>query len=671
MALTFPAQATPIDRALEQSVIEHPKMQEGVFNMGLSFRGALLPAWGTREREKALRQLARHDYNTIFKGAIAGLIKRVQSTPWEIKSPAEDGDRWQRLVMSADFGDGDRFFSKLITDYSRHDQGSWIELIAPGDPREAPVTAITGMAVLDSIRCYPTGDPTYPVIYYDLHNKMHVLHRGRVVQFVDTPDSDESYPSIGECSLSRCVAPVMRELLIGRYIEQFLDDKPLPGIMAFGNLGKEFVTAALKEMRDGQARDVSSDWGRTVLLYGLRAEDKPSVETFSFSKPPEKFDFDTYTNLDAREIALGIGLDIQDIWELSSTGIGTGRQSEVLAQKSRGKAFGRILKGLERVINRALPEDVEFSWRYEDPQGDLEQAQLAQSAATTITMMASVLSVDEQRALLVETIPAVHDVLTDKDGKLIRRADADPKTEDQATASDVSTDQSILPQQSGEETQSVVKAFGPVGELFSRRFASYVLAALDAGVPSGTIRAGIRSELMQAGEQAYRDGLSDGGADPGNLDAKGMAAMRRRVAEWLALQTEFVVSFAAELAAGKVTEAQVGTRADLWSNKSLREIYHAGLEDASESAMYRFELGGSKEHCATCLALNGQAHPMKAYIKAGLLPGSQSLDCKGFHCQCKLVRTSGPERGRLPGVAAPSFTDRIGGWLRGLLGGGS
>ena len=39
-------------------------------------RGPVLPPWGTRERERALRAWYRHEYNTLVQGAFAGLAKR-------------------------------------------------------------------------------------------------------------------------------------------------------------------------------------------------------------------------------------------------------------------------------------------------------------------------------------------------------------------------------------------------------------------------------------------------------------------------------------------------------------------------------------------------------------------------------------------------------------------
>src|SRR5688572_16620030 len=85
------------------SVQQHPNPGSGGIRWGHEYRSPLLPSPGTRDREWYLRQYWHNPYNTMFKGAASGLIKRIQSTPWEIT--AKDAPRWQNIPMNADFGD--------------------------------------------------------------------------------------------------------------------------------------------------------------------------------------------------------------------------------------------------------------------------------------------------------------------------------------------------------------------------------------------------------------------------------------------------------------------------------------------------------------------------------------------------------------------------------------
>lgn len=667
------APTTIVDQNLENSVIKHRGVKEARLRFTVTHRGPILPAWGTRERERELRVYWHHDYNDMFRGGIAALIKRVQSTPWEIKSPRGDGPYWQRMLMQADFGDWDRFLSKLITDYSRHDQGGFFELIAPGDPAQAPTGPVAGLAILDSVRCYPTGDPVYPVIYYDINNAMHYLHRGRVVQVLDNPDSAEDTPGYGDCALARSIASVKREILMGRYVEMSLDDEPPPGIGVFGNIGREEVQDAIENMTDERSTDKPGEWGRMLRLFGLHAEERPTVDFVSYTRPPDKFDFELYSNLDARKISLAIGIEVSDIWgELTGAGIGTGRQSEILSQKARGKGYGRLLKTLERKINLALPEDVEFSWKYKDPQEDVEQSQIFQSTASSIQMLSTTLSQEEQRKLLANTLPAVHDVLVDETGNVRRMGDDHPEAQTEEVRQDIyaktppeqPSSRFATPETAAPPVQNVArKDFATTSADFISQFAG--MASSSAGVDPAVLRSLLRDQLWNSGMSAYEDGLRDGGADPTEADAEELA--RRVVATWNASQTGYVDSFVDDVLRGGLTPDRIAQRAILWASKSLRAIYFAGLQDANEEQLYMWNLGATEQHCATCLALNGQMHKMSDYVNSGLLPGSSALECKGFQCDCRLTPATGRTRGVLPGVQ-PSLTDRLTSWVRNLFG---
>lgn len=172
-----------IDQTLQAqalSVQRGQPLNAGTLRFRGELRNALLPAPGTREREFTLRQYRHNPYSTLFRAACAGLVKRVQSIPWEIV--ASDAEYWQDILMKADFGDWDRFISKVVGSYLYHDAGAWVELIAPGDPRFAPDGPIVGIAALDTLRVYPTGNVTYPAIYYDIYGVMHLMHHTRVMQ---------------------------------------------------------------------------------------------------------------------------------------------------------------------------------------------------------------------------------------------------------------------------------------------------------------------------------------------------------------------------------------------------------------------------------------------------------------------------------------------------------
>jgi len=112
----------------------------------------------------------------------------------------------------------------------------------------------------------------------------------------------------------------------------------------------------------------------------------------------------------------------------------------------------------------------------------------------------------------------------------------------------------------------------------------------------------------------------------------------------------------------------------MWVNKSLNNLYHAALGAADDSQLWMWVVNPLKEHCSTCLRMNGQVHTMKDYLKTGIVPQSSALECGGYRCGCELVKATGAQaRGRIPegqgsgGLRA--LFGRIAGAFRRLVGG--
>ena len=671
-----------VDR--DQSVQQLPDTKNGSaphqqLRIGSTTRGPLLPARGTRQRERALRDYYWNDYNTAFRAAIAGLSKRVMSTPWELTGPEDMSEYFQFVFMQSDFGRGwESFVGKVLLDYSRYDGGAYIELIGSGDPLEPLLGPVTGLAVLDSLRCWPTGDPLFPVIYYDIQGKMHVLNHTRVVRFVDMLDPSEWAYGYGECSLSRCIAPVTREILMNRYIEQTLDDNPPPGIMTFQNLATNQLESAVQKMMLDRQTDFGGTWGHIIQLFGLQTEQPIKVESIPFTSVPEKFDFDSYKTLNMKELALGIGLDIQDLWELTGGNIGSATQSEILHQKSKGKALGRILKGFERVINLVLPPVVEFEFQYRDPDEDMQIAAKDQVSIANVSQLVAsgLLTQDEGRQFLVNQVEAVRDVATDQSGVMIRLDDADPKAAGQndpakaperATGeeSQTGTDDAVVG-----DTETKSKDYTTTKSDFERSFIQIVNAIQDGTIPPTSAEMALRGQLQQAGERVWIDGLREGGDPSPDIDDQA----RKAISAWRAQQNTFIQQFVVKLFDTATTPEQAATRATMWVNKSLNNLYHAALGAADDSQLWMWVVNPLKEHCSTCLRMNGQVHTMKDYLKTGIVPQSSALECGGYRCGCELVKATGAQaRGRIPegqgsgGLRA--LFGRIAGAFRRLVGG--
>ena len=645
-------------------------------------RGALLPAWGTRFRETVLRLMDRDPWLYLWQGAIAGLINRWVSTPWELFGDKEDVSNFQAILQNAQFGAGWSRFIRLIgRDYLRHDIGAFIEIIAPGDPLEPIQTGITGLAHLDALRCYPNRDPEYPVVYYSRDGKRHLMHQTRVYRLVDMPDGDDLYNGVGLSALSRAISILQREIFIGRYIQTKLDDVPPPGIMTVRGLTERAFQNALAGYRSSQQADSRDVFGRTMFLHSVDVNAQVAVDTVSFSQPPEKFDWKTYTELQVNALALALGVDKLDIWEITSSGLGSGSQAEVMAQKAKGRTFGAFLTEMERFLNLMLPHGMDFAFKPKDAEEDKENAQAATAWASAVQVMGAALTTAEARTLLANQIEAVRDAISDAEGGSGRVSDTG---EPRAIADDTDTtpidsaaqqpdqqqvesagaptrlDSLIADMQKRQAARSapVYKGFATTSTEFIGRMASLMSDISIGAIAQSAYQNIVARALYTAGQQAYLDGLLVGGVVQDRLTKDDLA----RVQAWLADQFTYIDKMVADIWGTRRSQQTPPTqidylnRAAMWANKSLREVFQMGTADADRNAMYRWVLGDTREHCKDCLRLNGQIHRWRAWEKAGMLPGSRELECKGYQCRCRLVKTNERARGRLTNSRSKSVS---------------
>lgn len=625
----------------------------------------ILPAYGDRRRDFVLRRYAYETHNTLVQGTIAGFVKKICSTPWEISNGGKIvTKKWQHIFQSAQFGLGwTDFLARFIWDYLTQDFGGVGEIIGYGDP-DKPLPAsrpVLGIAALDSLRCIATGNPEYPLIYYSRRSgKMHRLHYTRCFRFVDMPAPDEWQFGNGFCSLSRAISLSNMQILMGKYGNEKLNDLPPAGLLKTSNLKNTGWLDILKQYQADKQASGASIYGNFIQMESLDPSRPVDVEFIPFAQVPDGFNYREYMDIHVSLLANAFGLDRQDIWELSGGGIGTGTQSDMLNSKSRGKGYGYVISGIERLINKhILPEELEFKFKFQDDERDEIEARNANLWADAISKLSGILPEETRLMLLANRVPAFADVLVDAQGN-IRLPDDDPKADGQeTTADDVATlvgggEQAAQPvtatdttpvapePQAPEETEDETeqqKAIQATRVDFEDAFADAVAMAQADETNRKWFGITLRKMVSEYGLKAYIDGLKDGGVDTETLDGDDVDTYAQLVAG----QAGYIRNFADAIFDGVEYTPEI--RAEMWYEKSINPFYQAGIASADKNGLYEWVYGDT-EHCKDCQRLNGQKHRMKEYMRKGLMPQGDKLECKGFNCKCKLVKSSGRSSGK-------------------------
>lgn len=447
-----------------QSVQEH----EPATSMGAGFwyalpannpsEDVLLPDWGLHERDRQLRLLYRNQFNWIAQSAVASLIRKFTQTPWQLQGGRNLTNHFQSILQNADFGDGwSDMWSQVLLDYLTCDYGAYIEIIGAG-AADGPIRGrVTGIAHLDSLRCIPTGNLEYPVIYWSRRTgKLHRLHHTRVIRLVDMRDGDELRFGAGMCSLSRAVAIIQQQIPMMKYVAGQMSDVPANGVMFLTGLtGKQYYEA----MDDYKRRREVTGYRGEMAIGATNSGQEIKGNRIPFAVAPEGFDYSTYIDIAVNAFSAAFGIDRQDLWPLTGKMAGTATQSEVMVQRAMGMAFGDLLSKVKRAINtKILPVSLEFDFEYRDEEKDKQVAERTSILLGNASMLRSLGATDETvMRYLAAQDETLRDVILNANGDIVALPDDDVvEDEQEEIAEDDVTDTEQSPE--ADETIETDKA---------------------------------------------------------------------------------------------------------------------------------------------------------------------------------------------------------------------
>ena len=685
--------------AAKQSVREFPKSTDNtppisdgrgdVFYAGFFKQADILPLWPYRICDVLVRMMRRSQHNTLVTGAADQLKHRVAYTPYEISSK-KYANRIQQMLMEAEYGMGfEEFLSLVIEDYFWTNQGGFIEIIGRGKPDKPLAGMPTGLGYLDSCRMWPTGDPEYPWIYErdepvtgstyggsSIKKHWQRMHKSRVARLVANPQGETRYYKRGVCYGFKIAATADIQIKMSKYQSEQLAGLPPTGIITVNGMTDVNFKAAVRQFLNDEEAEGAEVFKGLMHLASMNPQAPLDINIIPFSNMPEHFDYDSTMKNHVNLVALALGDDPQNIWPLTGQGLGTGTQSQILHSKGAMKTEAVLRTKIQRILNiDVLPKSAEFRWKFVDHEQDQQIAETAKRWFEVGEAMVALLPGDdtERRALasqlVASHVEAVGNVLLDEDGN-VRLPSEDVKDEDENQPPPLPEgDQQLVDSENApggaaptpnpnaseqmtttDSENTVGKAWTDTEDEFVRNVADLIQGGQDKEVNRRRFGMVMRAQLRRLGQEAYKDGLADGGVAVDSLSEDDRASFNTILVE----QSGYVSGLADVVYGDAVTLQNFEARAKMWANKSLRAFYQAGVLSADRNGMYEWRLGATEEHCKTCKALDGQIHRYSTYMKSGMKPGSENLACHGDNCDCKLKRKRGKNvraRGRLPKAA--------------------
>lgn len=320
-----------------------------------------LPVWWTRDRDVVLSSTL--DMEDMWSSAVYKAISKRVSRTWEI-TDTDDSDqrtrRYQKLLLTFD---GKRFvpgFSKVLHNFLLTDNGAFVEVVRASN---AAGSRILGLMHLDSFRCYRTGDPQRPVVYFDRNGAFHVLKDYQVLDFADQPSPRVEMNGIGRCAASRAFRTILKLAAVEIYFrEKITGDRNL-AIHIVNGITEDQLKDAREDANDERRRRGYVYYKGSVVIPAIKLDADLKVITIPLAEVPDGFDVDQERKDAYLRYANALGVPVQDIQPLSGQGLGTGTQTVILAEEAEGLGLASFDTDWTSALNESvLPSATTFSW---------------------------------------------------------------------------------------------------------------------------------------------------------------------------------------------------------------------------------------------------------------------------------------------------------------------
>ena len=358
---------------------------------------------GWQQRDKTLLQTPR--FESVWAGALHKVLTSIAAPGFQIEDAEGSARRIERVRrMFVEFGGLGYVASMMMIcrEWFLTNNGVFIEKIMASPARGSRVL---GIAPLPSQRCERTGDPRWPVRYWDLNGNPHKLRDYQVIYFADNPDTDHvrARRSLA-CAAERAYDTIAAMSDLQRYFRaKVRGDRPMA--VHFTNMfsTEQLETAIEKAKEKERTQQVISYMGAVII--GTIGKDTPGVATVPLQEIPQGFDPERMREEAYIVYANNLGVPVQMLRPLSGQGLGTGKQTEVLQDAADEQGIAALFRQLEHVFSyHVLPASTMFTFANRSHSRQRTEAELQKLRAEgrKVRIEAGELAPEEARQLAAD-----------------------------------------------------------------------------------------------------------------------------------------------------------------------------------------------------------------------------------------------------------------------------
>lgn len=316
-----------------------------------------LPAWGGVARDQILRN-ARF-VSGLWGSVIAKSITKIATRGYTLDDDTDSSMRLGRAKQILEsYGPG---YTKGVTrgmqDYLGTNFG---QVIAIERAKNAKGAKITGLIHLDALRCTPTWDPEYPILYWSPRGEVFLLPEWGVIRITDMPSSDPLAYDYGQCASDRAWDATVMDAAITTYFREKITGSRNLAIYIIRGMTYQQLNDALTTSEAGrESRNFMIYKGSTLIP--LLSDTEIQLTEIPLASVPDGFEMEP-TLADIRlRFANAAGVPVQDIAPLSGQGLGTGTQSVIQDEAYEGMGLAVYPKLLAEALNtKVFPDSTTF-----------------------------------------------------------------------------------------------------------------------------------------------------------------------------------------------------------------------------------------------------------------------------------------------------------------------
>lgn len=203
------------------------------------------------------------------------------------------------------------------------------------------------------------------------------------------PSDMEEYRGLGFCALSRCLNLAKLLYAVYQYDQEKLLAKAPRGLLLLHNITEAQWNTAMEARNARMSEKERQYYGGVEVLASDGGEYNPDAKLVALSQLPDGFDQKIMTDLLMYGYALCFGYDPREFWPVSGGALGTGRETEIQAEKATGKGGKDFAWSLLECLQEELPATVHFEFEERDERGELLDAQIKEAKAKVIEKLSA------------------------------------------------------------------------------------------------------------------------------------------------------------------------------------------------------------------------------------------------------------------------------------------